>query len=173
MAIAALVATFTVATPAHAYPPAGQNWFQLINEQTWDCLAVQTNTAHSGAIQTDCAHYNDQFFRFERVGQVEDTVYYRIRKYDPGYGSPMCLYANGTGPGARIKQYPCATYLDQQFNLIPRGFFDGYGYSHSLRNRNSLRCVNGNVGTNAVTQAGCANPDQYFPDQFWIVRYYF
>jgi Ricin-type beta-trefoil lectin domain len=163
-----MMATMLSVTPAYAAPPWGEGWFQLLNVATGRCVAVQTAVYHSAAISTTCAEFNDQYFRFERVDQVEDTVYYRLRKYN----TSLCLYANGTATYAKIKQYECGTYRDQQWNLIYEDDYWPIGYGYQLRNRNSLKCLLGRDGTSVVDQIACDSTRPIFADQVWVIDYY-
>jgi hypothetical protein len=125
---------------------------QIKNQNSKQCLLVRGSAPDARAVQTPCANFNDQIWKFRGPYMANETEYWMIANANSG----QCLVARGNAPDSPVVQAPCNEGYVDQFWTHPRRAVNNY--FEQMRNYNSGLCLvvrTTTVGAPAV-QTNCS-----------------
>lgn len=142
--------------------PASPGFFRIINQNSGQCLAVQTDAERAPAIQVTCAPgYADQVWVAVEILLPSGVIVHRLENWNSG----KCLVVQGHQPGARAFQTRCSSSYEYADQLWWAPNIGGPG-SFKLQNWNSQQClvVQGDWTGSPAFQYYCGP----FADQWWV-----
>ncbi|MEV0382126.1 RICIN domain-containing protein [Nonomuraea sp. NPDC050643] len=150
-AMVVLTSLASLPTPAQAAASV-----QIRNQWTFECLNTAYPAYANANVRTGTCLDVGPYWILERVGQVGEIVYHRIRRE----GTNFCLVVRGGANNAEGVLYTCGSWIDQHWTI----YWDRIGYKFS--NRNSGKCLTGRGDGTVVVQFTCSD----YADQFWDYR---